>query len=161
MRFVWLAILAIATGCGGTPASPQLPPANAADLLAWLATAQYQQWHCEPAPHPPRPPSPHSSDRICQNDLASGHGDGEYPVGASSVKELFDTGGNIRGYSVNRKIAQGATGATWYWFETISGTRTADGLGDSGAAKTICAACHALAGTGGRPGHDLVWTQVR
>src|SRR5262249_31206640 len=139
--------LLLLLGCGG-PSTLQLPPANAADLEVWLTAAYYRSWRCEPAVHAPPPPSPHSLDRICQNDLASSHGAGEYPVGSASVRELYTDSGGLRGYSVNRHVSPGAGGATWYWYEAVDGRVTADGTGDSGVPKTVCTACHSLAGTG-------------
>jgi hypothetical protein len=159
MRQVVVIFLALAwAGCGGADA--QLPPTTVGGMKEWLATGQYKSWHCEPRAHPARPPSAHDMNRICQNDLASGHGAGEYPVGAASVKELFDAAGGLRGYSVNRHVAAGTNGGSWYWFESIGDAVDAAGTGDFGVAKASCVACHSLAGTGGYPGHDFVWTQV-
>src|SRR4051794_906793 len=61
-------------------ATAQDPPTtSAADVEAWLATGMYLSWHCESAPHPARIPSPHSTNRICTNDILSGFtGTGEY-----------------------------------------------------------------------------------
>src|SRR5260370_13818417 len=127
-------LAAALNACGrSAPASGQLPPTTAEELKSWLATAEYKSWHCEPAAHPARSPSPHSANRICQNDLASAHGAGEYPSGAASVKELFDAGGGIRGHSVSRHVSEGTTGGSCYWFDILGGTGTSDGARDSPA----------------------------
>jgi hypothetical protein len=149
--------IGLLAACGS---AAQLPPTGAAELEPWLASGQYRAWHCEPAPHAARPPSAHFVDRVCQNDIASAHGAGEYPVGAASVKELFDADGGIKGYSVSRHVSSGTGGDNWYWFEVTGGTVDADGNGNAGVPKASCAACHGLAGTPGYFGHDFVWTQV-
>lgn len=139
----------------------ELPPVgDAAALAAWLEGGAYRSWSCEEDAHAPRPPSGHSPNRVCSNRLASQHGAGEYPVGAASVKELFDDAGeNVVGYAVARKMAAGQ-GEAWFWFEQIGSNVIANGLGDTGTPKTVCARCHARAGTTSF-GHDMVFTQVR
>ncbi len=144
---------------GATTGDAQTPPTGASALEAWLAQGAYKAWHCEPAPHAARSPSPHGMDRVCSNDLLSAHGNGEFPIGASAVKELYD-GAAVNGYAVYRKVGAGG-GDAWYWYEKIGDRLNADGTGGSGEPKTVCASCHASAGQDGRPGHDFVFTQVR
>lgn len=140
---------------GATSGDAQTPPTGEANVESWLAQKMYNAWKCEPAPHAPRPPSPHGSDRICSNDLLSKHeGGGEYPVGAAAVKELYD-GSSIVGYAVYRKVGAGHGGESWYWYEKIRGGLNADGTGGSGEPKDVCVSCHA-----GAP-NDFVFTQVR
>jgi hypothetical protein len=130
-------------------------------MQAWLAGGAYLEWHCEPAPHDARPPSPHGVDRVCSNDLLSAHTTGPYPVGAASVKELYKNGA-VAGYAVYRKAEPGGGGGAWYWYEqTTSGTVVADGFGDAGSARSSCVGCHEAAGSDAdHPGHDFVYTQV-
>lgn len=150
----------------------QVPPVTGkADMRAWIAEGHYKNWNCESAPHDPIAISPHGKQRICTNDILSGHGDGEYPVDTAAVKELYDAAGaNVVGYAVYRHVKAGAGGETWYWFEEVPADSpaphdadgiVADGLGSSGPAKDICVGCHAAAGIdAAHPGHDYVYTQV-
>ncbi len=143
-----------------TPGDMQTPATGtAANIDAWIAKGDYKAWHCEAAPHTARSPSPHGDNRICSNDLLSAHGTGEYPVGAASVKELYDTANTkIMGYTMARKMSAGG-GDTWYWYE-VNGGVVANGLGKAGtSAGSICVGCHSKAEMHG--GHDFVYTQVK
>ncbi len=164
-----------ALGCGSdsTDDTSELPPTSGrVDIEAWLADGAYQSWECEAEAHPARSPSPHGINRICSNAALSGHGDGEFPVGAAAVKELYDDAGDtIIGYAVSRHVEAGTTGASWYWYERVpldhpaphdDNGVVADGNGDSGPELAICAACHMGAGSDAEhSGHDFVYTQVR
>lgn len=134
----------------------------AADIDAWIAKGDYKTWHCETAAHTARSPSPHGGNRICSNDLLSAHTTGEYPVGAASVKELYDAANTtIVGYAMARKMSAGG-GDSWYWYEVNSGV-VANGLGKTGTpAGNICVGCHSATGKDAmHSGHDLVYTQVK
>jgi len=181
------AALALATACGDDAMEEaeqaatvdQTPPQGAALIEAWLAKGDYKGWHCEPQPHAFRPPSPHGFNRICSNDLVSKNatGTGAWPRGAAAVKELYAsaTASAPIGYAVYLKTADdSAAGANWYWYERVPLDHAAphdakgvvaDGLGNEGAAKTICVGCHVAAGSD--PGHtpsqygrDQVYTPV-
>jgi len=153
-------------------ATAQDPPTSSGtDVEAWLATGMYLSWHCEPAPHPARSPSPHSTNRICTNDVLSGFtGTGEYPVGSAAVKEIYGTGTTIIGYAVYRHVRAGATGSDWWWYERLpldsaaphdDAGVVAAGPGTDGPARAICVACHSAAGSDAmHSGHDFVYTQV-
>jgi hypothetical protein len=151
----------VARDAGSALPITQLPPTGAVALQAWLAKGYYKSWKCEAAARDSRPPSGHSPNRVCSNALASAHGTGEYPVGAASVKELFDDSkSRIIGYAVEVKVARGA-GESFYWFEVVEGSGVvADGPGSAPGPKGICVGCHSRAGTG-TFGHDLVYTQIR
>lgn len=131
-------------------------------VRAWLDKKLYTKWACEPSAHPRRPGSGHAANRICSNEKLSAHRPetGEFPVGAASVKELYDSSGAPSGYAMAVKQDQGG-GEAWYWYELIGESVVANGRGDSGSAKSICVSCHAGAGQGGQSGHDQVFTQVR
>jgi hypothetical protein len=161
---------------GNLTADDDHPPTTSiADLTAWLQTKKYTtgNWQCETAPHPMRSPSPHGmQNRICSNMQVSTHATtDEYPVGASSVKELFGTDTTkIVGYAVTRHFMAGKGGDSWFFYETVpasslaphdsSGT-VAFGAGSSGAPKTVCVGCHSAAGSdSAHSGHDFVYTQV-
>ena len=151
-------------GCpaSSTPGDAQTPATGtAAEIDAWIAKGDYKAWHCETAPHASRSPSPHGPNRICSNDLSNAHGTGEYPTGAASVKELYDTGSTkIIGYAMARKMSAGA-GDSWYWYET-NGSVVANGLGKSGSDADFCVGCHSKAGSDAmHSGHDFVYTQVK
>lgn len=143
---------------GGDAETP--PTGDAATVKAWLDTKAYTKWACEPAPHPGRAGTGHSANRICSNGLLSRHGSGEYPVGAASVKELFDGNGNLNGYAMLLKTKPGGV-ESFYWYENIGASVIANGQGDSGSAKSVCTGCHDGAGKNGQTGHDGVFTQVR
>lgn len=165
----------------GTPDAAvvsQTPPTGHDAVEAWLTAGDYKSWHCEPAVHEARSPSPHGFNRICSNDLVAANvsGTGAWPMGAAAVKELYAAqDGAIIGYAVYLKqAADSADGANWYWYERVpldseaphdANGVVADGTGGSGTAMTICVGCHAGAGsdaahtpsTGGR---DQVYTPV-
>jgi len=146
---------------GLPPANDQTPATgDPAAVKAWLDSKVYTKWACEPAPHPRRTGSGHSANRICSNALLSGHGAGEYPVGAASVKELFDGNNNLNGYAMLLKVKPGGV-ESFYWYELLGSSVVANGLGDSGSAKSVCTGCHDGAGKGGQTGHDGVFTQVK
>lgn len=182
MKALGLIILLVAVGCdaddgdemdsGDAQGSDQLPPRGADAVEAWLADGAYLAWTCEPQPHAARSPSPHGINRICSNDLLSAHGDGEYPVGAASVKELLaDDNTTIVGYAVATHVDAGTDGSNWYWYERVpldhpaphdENGVVADALGADGPALDICVACHSAAGSDeAHFGHDFVYTQVR
>ncbi len=139
---------ATASGPDGGLAADQVPPTGRAALEAWLATGAYQAWSCEDAPHPARPPGAHGENRICSNAAIAGTPAGALPVGAASVKELYEDG-HPNGYAVAIKLeADSAGGDGWYWFENLGGTIYADGAGVS-----LCTGCHA-------GGDDYVFTRV-
>ncbi len=139
----------------------QTPPQGAAKVKAWLEKGAYKTWRCESEVHASRSPSPHGPNRICSNDVLSANaaGTGDWPAGSAAVKELYARldQEKIVGYSVYLKTkADSAAGANWYWYEVLpapgnpqAGAQivVADGLGDTGSAKTICVGCHAAAGT--------------
>lgn len=145
----------------GKPGDAQTPPTtNGDDVEAWLEKGQYKSWTCETVEHPQLKVSPHGVNRVCSNALAasySGDVDAERPVGTASVKELYDDASKLVGYAVGVKIkAKSAGGDAWYWYERVpldsaaphdKAGVVADGLGSTGAAKSICVGCHAGAGS--------------
>lgn len=126
----------------------QLPARGAKDMPLWLSAGFYRAWRCEPAPHAGRPPSPHGTTRICNNDALVAAGSGPFPVGTATVKEIFDAGG-ISGYAVSRKLTAGTAGDAWYWYEGSGGNVYANAEGVGG-----CTGCHAGAA------RDFVFTVV-
>jgi len=183
--------LVVACNSSGSPAAivygdaaagnAETPPTHGADVEAWLKTGAYKAWHCEPAAHTSRSPSPHGFDRVCSNDLvnptAANADAGAWPLGAAEVKELYtalQSDAAPEGYAVSLKTAAdvveedaGGPGSNWYWYERLTdGTIEADGLGfPNTSANSICVACHVAAGsnaaytptTGGR---DFIYTPV-
>jgi len=161
-----------ATGGAGGAAVSQTPPTGATALEAWLATGAYKQWHCETAVHAARSPSPHGFNRICSNDAvaAMATGTAAWPQGAAAVKEIYTAASDATpaGYAVYLKTASdSANGDNWYWYERLPSVGVvADGLGNSGPAKSICVGCHAAAGsdvahTPSAGGRDQVYTPVQ
>jgi len=158
--------------------SPETPPTYGPDVEAWLEKGFYKSWHCEPAVHAARSPSPHGYDRVCSNDLvnptAANPDGGPWPTGAAEVKELYvailTDGGGPAGYAVSLKTAPdvaGDAGANWYWYERQTDQSIeADGLGTPNSqANSICVSCHVAAGsqpsyTPSPGSRDLVYTPV-
>jgi hypothetical protein len=181
---IWkcLVALTIVGGCGddgtgtdtaGVDDAMQVPPTSGkVAMREWLAEGHYKQWACEAGSHDATiGVSPHGKQRICANDVLAGHGDGEYPVDAAAVKELYDAdGANIIGYAVYRHVKAGTDGGSWYWYEEVPDDHpaphdadgiVADGLGDAGPAMSVCVTCHQAAGSDAdHPGHDYVYVQV-
>src|SRR5689334_20427411 len=96
----------------GSAFDPQRPPTTGpADMTAWLEAGFYRSWHCQPLPNPFVMPSIHRPiNRVCTNDIlhnaAATDAGSEWPVGAASVKEIYDADGGttIAGYSVQIKV---------------------------------------------------------
>lgn len=134
---------------GDDLADPQRPARGASDTGAWLEQGFYQTWTCEAEPHAARPPSPHGTDRVCNNDLLHGSASGAYPVGSASVKEIFDDAGRISGHAVYIKVSDGVGADGWYWYEAFGGeVATANPGSDN------CTSCHT------RAPRDFVYTHV-
>ena len=158
------------SAAGAMSADAQTPPTQAAALESWLQAGEYRSWQCEPEVHASRSPSPHGFNRICSNDVVSAHAGGtdDWPIGAAGVKELYASADarSPMGYSVYLKTrGDSGGGAGWYWYERIGSQVVADGLGDSGPAKSVCVGCHAAAGADGAHtptagGRDEVYTPV-
>jgi hypothetical protein len=166
---------------GATSGSAQTPPMGHKEVEAWLAQGDYKQWACEAKVHEARNPSPHGFNRICSNDQVASNMDAaaSWPKGAAAVKELYAslTAKDPIGYAVYLKTdKESAGGANWYWYERVPLDSTAaphddagvvaDGMGDTGTAKSICVACHAAAGsdkdhTPSVGGRDQVYTPVK
>jgi len=119
-------------------AGAAIPIGTQAELDAWLQSGAYKSWACEAAAHDRRPGSGHSRNRICVNPaLGQDKGAGPYPVGAASVKELYDGSGAVNGYAVYVKVKPGAAGDTWFWYERIGSSVVARSEGAS-----LCVGCH-------------------
>lgn len=159
-----LALVLVLPACSSSSAPAaasdptQTPPTTGVD--AWLAKGYYQSWRCQPAPHAAFKPSPHGTARVCSNAKVSGHGAGEYPVGAASVVEVFDDAGMVViGHAVDVHTAAGSSAPSWYFYARDASGVVADGAGDAPDVGTKCEACHSQAGIG-YVGHDFVFTQV-
>lgn len=161
-RLTLLLALTGLTGCMGATEppvtdDPQLPPTGASALRGWLAQGHYKAWHCEPAPHDARPPSPHGRNRVCNNHKVATHtGTDPYPDGAANVKELVDAQGNVTGHAVSRRTRPEGNEEGWYWFEQTDSRVIVDGQ-----AVPVCVGCHGAAGSDAQhPGQDYVFTRV-
>lgn len=156
---------------GGETDDDQTPPIGEDALEAWLDTGAFEDWHCEDETHEARSPSPHGFNRICSNDALAGNvsGDDDWPEGAAAVKVLYESIDETDplGYAVYLKTDEDSAGGdNWYWYERIGDDIIADGMGDSGTAKSICVSCHVAAGsdpahTPSMGGRDQVYTPVR
>jgi hypothetical protein len=141
-------------------------------LQSWLASGAYKNWHCEPATHTARSPSPHNVDRVCSNDVIASNaaGSGAWPEGAAAVKELYATAMDTTpgGYAVYLKTqADSAGGAGWYYYGALTaGGSVVDGMGTDPTVMSQCTSCHLAAGsdaahTPSAGGRDEVYTPVR
>lgn len=74
---------------GGDPA--QSPPPGKAAVDPWLDAGHYKAWRCESSVMDPRPKGVHGRNRVCSNDLLSAATSTPFPVGAATVKEIFDS----------------------------------------------------------------------
>lgn len=125
------------TDSGGPTATP--PPTEAGALVPWLQAGMYLDWAAESGVHPSA--GPHFGgvrtfvDAALFGSLQAG--DPEHPVGAAAVKELYGDGDQIRGWAVLVKVALGAGGDGWYWFEVYDDDVLAEGTGLAG-----CTGCH-------------------
>lgn len=158
-KATWLVTFctAIVAGCaehrdggpsfGDSLTDPQVPARGSADLPQWLAAGYYLGWRCEPEHRSGRPPSPHGTARVCNNDALAATASGAFPVGAATVKEIYD-GDRITGYAVSRKVSTSGNDA-WYWYERVSDNLYANDQGIAG-----CTGCHVQAT------RDFVFTLV-
>ena len=127
------------------PPSPQRPPRGGqAAMEEWLAAGWFRSWRCEPDISPPRLTGNHGRHRICSNDLLLASAEGPYPVGAASVKELFN-GQDPNGFAVGLKVEAGLGPHTWSWYERRGPSPTAKPLAQ-GVGVPDCAVCHGMAG---------------
>ncbi|MGE0871930.1 MAG: hypothetical protein AB7P03_25455 [Kofleriaceae bacterium] len=143
--------------CGNGPETygddlgdPETPARGWKDIATWLDAGHYRAWNCQPEAHAAVPPSPHGANRICNNAALSGAADtGPFEPGSASVKEIYDSSGELALYAVYRKVEPGAGGDTWYWYEGRGDEVVANGEGDD-----TCTDCHA------RAPRDYVFTLV-
>ncbi|MFN8643751.1 MAG: hypothetical protein U0802_19610 [Candidatus Binatia bacterium] len=65
-------------------------------------------------------------------------GNGQHPAGAATVKELYLSGENVRGWAVAVKLrADSDQGRGWYWFEDFGSGSPFEGVG-----LAACTGCH-------------------
>lgn len=135
-------------GGGGGPdtimgtGDPELPPQGQAALEAWLKAGHYKGWACEDGIHDKRFNGAHGRHRICSNRLLKESLDGPYPVGAASVKEMFEADDRFNGFAVGVKVAPGLEGSSWYWYERTGTSPTSRPVADGIGAKLCGPDCH-------------------
>lgn len=139
---------------GDAGAIEQLPPEGDEAMQGWLADEHYLDWTCQPSPGPGAPGS-HGRRRICHNDaLANALAGRPLPRGSAVVKELYDDNDQRTGTAVITKVGDdGASGASWYFYERVSGFVTADGRD-----QVACTVCHAGAENDG--GREMIFVDV-
>jgi hypothetical protein len=144
------------------------PTTNAADIESWLAGGSYKSWHCEMQASSKTGGTAgihvHGTTRICSNNALSGFtGTGEFPVGASAVKELWSSSsGQVIGYSVYTHTAAGdGTSCSEYFYYERAGT----GAPYIGLGNGTCTSCHGRAGSDAAhlapTAHDCVYMIIR
>jgi hypothetical protein len=130
----------------GAPAGdPQLPPQGQAALEAWLKAGFYKDWTCEDGIRDKRLNGAHGRHRICSNRGLIESLDGLYPVGAASVKEMYEADDRPNGFAVGIKVAAGADGNSWYWYERTGTSPTSRPVADGVGAKLCGPDCHVKA----------------
>jgi hypothetical protein len=124
----------------GSPDS--LPPIDADALLPWLEGEPYLIWAAESGPHVSAGPHGSAVRTFFNAALAEAAAAGadEYPIGAATVKELFDGSGERSGWAVMVKLELGQGGDGWYWYESVGASVYADGTG-----VALCTGCHSSA----------------
>ena len=127
------------------PPGPQTPPTGQAALEAWLAQGHHKSWTCETVISPRRLNGSHGRHRVCSNQLLIDSTSGPYPVGAASVKELFESGDLPNGFAVGLKVVAGPGNHTWYWYERTGRLATLQPLADGVGAPACGSGCHVLA----------------
>lgn len=130
VRWLSLVVALLAPACSSGPTPPgTFPVANDGGMVAasaeairdFVTSGGTSDWVREPAPHGSS--GPHGLVQSSFNDayVAARRAD-KYPmpVGAASVKELFEDGGAHKGWAVGIKTAAGDGADTWTWWETTS-----------------------------------------
>lgn len=115
-----------------------------AALEVWLAEGHYKAWACEASIFPRRLNGAHGNHRICSNRVLMDSTSGPYPVGAASVKELYEGQMNRpNGFAVGLKIIEGPGNHTWYWYERTGRLATLTPVADGVGVAACGSGCHA------------------
>lgn len=136
------ALLAAASAAGAADTAPT----DAEALNRFLQSGGYKDWQKESQPQQGRSGA-HSGGKIrawLSPALAKSLAEGakSHPAGSTTVKEIFDASGKLRGWSVGVKTAaDSAGGRNWFWYEVES---TAPGARPAyvGLNAQPCSACH-------------------
>jgi hypothetical protein len=132
-------------------------PTDQDELFKYLKSGGYKNFAAhESGPHPTR--GPHTNigwpvlvylDPLLDASMAAGND--SHPVGAASVKEMYDDDGDLQGWAVMVKTEpDSAGGRGWFWYEVTS-TRSGDEPVAIGNGVPLCLGCHF-------PGQDFVLT---
>ncbi len=126
-------------------------PTDSAVLFPFLQRGDYKGFPAESAAHPSE--GPHGAVRTYINpalEASLAAQNAEHPVGAAAIKELYSSGGELRGWAVSVKVEpDSADGDGWYWYEVFSTTDGSNPVAD-GDGVPLCAGCH------GDTGNDYV-----
>jgi hypothetical protein len=131
-------------GTGGSTGASGIPTSRD-PLLTWLRAGSYASFAHESTTKVSD--GPHKIVRTYVNptlaaSLASGAA--THPVGAGSVKEIYDANMSQVGWAVSVKVAADSHGGQgWYWLESQDGVTINEGT----AAEPGCAGCHAVEAT--------------
>ncbi len=132
-------------GCPGTTDGEPGIPTNSEELVPWLEAGNYEGWPAESQIHEPTNGSPHGRVRVFINDVLEDSLMAEssaHPMGAASVKEIYNGQDAFIGWAVEVKVQADSNGGDgWYWYEVINDNVYADGLGEG-----ICTGCHSSSG---------------
>jgi hypothetical protein len=127
------------------PFSAQLPPLGQALLEQWLRAGHYLTWTCEAGISARRLNGAHGRHRICSNQALVDSAEVPYPVGAASVKELYDGSDRPNGYAIGVKVAPGLDEDSWYWYERTGSSPTSRPVADGVGVKICGTECHRAA----------------
>lgn len=120
-------------------ADPRVVPTDPEALLAWLVAEPYLDWPGESAIHASTGPHFGNVRTWIHPELEPSlqAGAAEHPASSATVKELYGSGQERRGWSVSVKTTEGAGEDGWYWYEWYDGEVLASGQGIS-----ACTGCH-------------------
>ncbi|MFO0575093.1 MAG: hypothetical protein U1A78_13980 [Polyangia bacterium] len=103
---------------------------------SWLQSGKYKKWRCEPTPVSGRTVAHSRTSRVCSNAVLAAATATPYPTDSVSVLEIYNTAGQVTGYAVSVRTAQGDGGQNRYWYESSGGNVSA------GQGLAVCTSCH-------------------
>lgn len=128
------------TSDGPSDPDENIPPSDEAGVGVWIDSGLYLDWNCEPDPSPATGVSPHGTRRICHSPLveADRDGTGQWPVGATLVKEQYDGTGVLAAISLESRVNDQEGDPGWlYW------RRAGTSVSNYGVGEPFCTGCHA------------------
>lgn len=123
-------------GTGTDPEAQRPAQLDETSIDSWLQSGKYKKWRCETAPVGGRTVAHSRTSRVCSNSALYAAAATPYPTDSVSVLEIYNTAGQVSGYAVSVRTAQGDGGQNRYWYESSGGNVSA------GQGLTVCTSCH-------------------